>query len=110
MISQCVSSLHGHSSRQGPEHTHDHHSPASQVSVWGTLESFAEVVSLPSASLLSHAPSLPLSTKLALTSAGLCPSAPGSWQGCGEAGDSSAPREEETGNKVLLAGGCFPQV
>lgn len=107
VISQCVSSLHGHSSRQGPEHTHDHHSPSLPKSVWGTLE---VTLQRSSASLLPLLLLMPFTAPLQAGSdlcRGALPLLLGSWQGCGEGG--AQLRRRKLGTKCCSCGGCFPR-
>ena len=108
VISQCVSSLRGHSSRQDPEHTHDHHSPGLPSlfgELWRSLcRSHQPPFCLSSFLMLLHCPSLQAGSDLCR---GALPSAPGELAGLW--GGRGSAQEEETGNKVLLAGAAFPR-
>ena len=108
MISQSVSSLRGCSSRQGSEHTHDHHSPGLPSLFgehWRSLcRSHQPPFCLSSFLTLLHCPSLQTGSDLCR---GALPSVPGELAGLW--GRWGSAQEEETGNKVLLPGAAFPR-
>ena len=107
VISQCVSSLRGHSSRQDPEHTHDHHSPGLPSLFgehWGSLcRGRQPPYCLSSFLMLLHCPSLQAGSDLCR---GALPSVPGSWQGCGEGG--AQLRRRKLGTKCCSQGLLLP--
>ena len=108
VISQRVSSLCGCSSRQGSEHTRDHHSPSLPslfAEHWRSLcRDHQPPFCLSSFLTLLHCPSLQTGSDLCR---GALPSVPGELAGLW--GGWASAQEEETGNKVLLPGAAFPR-